>query len=154
YEETLQSNYDQILDQLMQLQGLMEKAIDEGEDRNALEYLRLAAGLRPQRVLLEGGLKAFHALASELSWRVAMLLESLAEDRAYARSCEFNPDATRALDEALNRLTRYFVMLERVTINRHDQLPMRLAEQMMQIVDDRQLDLELARFILSRRRAL
>ena len=138
----------------MQLQGLMEQALDEGKDGNALEYLRLAARLRPQRALLEQELKAFHALAGELIWRVLMLLDNLEEARNYALSADLNPAATRALDEALNRLTRYFIMLERVTIARHDQLPMRLAEQMMVIVDDRQLDLELARFILSRRRAL
>lgn len=154
YEETLQNSYDQIVDQIMQLQGLMEQALDEGQDSNALEYLRLAARLRPQRALLEQELKAFHALAGELIWRVLMLLDNLEEARNYALSADLNPTATRALDEALNRLTRYFVMLERVTIARNDQLPMRLAEQMMVIVDDRQLDLELARFILSRRRAL
>ncbi len=154
YEETLQNQYDQISDQMMQLQGLMEQALDAGEDRDALEYLRLAARLRPQRALLESELKAFHALAGALIWRVVMLLDNVEEARAYASSTAYSPAATRALDQALNRLTRYFVLLERVTIARHNQLPMRLAEQMMQIVDDRQLDLELARFILSRRRAL
>lgn len=154
YEETLQNSYDQIMDQMMQLQGLMEQALDEGQDSNALEYLRLAARFRPQRALLEQELKAFHALAAELIWRVLMLLDNLEEARNYALSADLNPAATQALDAALNRLTRYFVLLERVTIARHDQLPMRLAEQMMVIVDDRQLDLELARFILSRRRAL
>src|SRR5688572_24192213 len=47
YEDDLLGHLERIVEQLMQLQELMEKAIDDGEDRNALEYLRLAARLRP-----------------------------------------------------------------------------------------------------------
>ncbi len=46
------------------------------------------------------------------------------------------------------------ILLERVTRNRHASLPERLAAQIVDVVDDRQLDLELATYILSRRRAL
>src|SRR6266700_2765720 len=53
YEDDLQANHDEVMDQLSQLQGMMEIALDDGQDANALEYLRLAARLRPQRDLLE-----------------------------------------------------------------------------------------------------
>lgn len=154
YEDELMGNFEQIIEMMDQFQGLMEQALDDGRDRDALEYLRLAARIRPQRDLIDQELRAFHAVAADLLERFNTLIANLEEAREYARSAEVNPAATEYLDQALNRLTRYFVMLERVTIARHRELPERLAAQIGQVVDDRQLDLELATFILQRRRAL
>jgi hypothetical protein len=154
YEEDLQNNFDQVADQLLQLQELMEATIDAGRDRDALEYLRLAARLRPQRDLLDQELRAFHAVASDLIRRVNTLMDYIEEAREFARDGELSPAATYYLDATLNRLTRYFVMLERVTRQRHRTLRDRLAAQILLVVDDRQLDLELATYILQRRRAL
>jgi len=154
YEDELIGSFDQIIDAIDQFQGLMEQALDEGRDRDALEYLRLAARIRPQRDLIDQELRAFHAVAADLLERFNTLIANLEEAREYARSAEPNPAATEYLDGALNRLTRYFVLLERVTIARHRALPERLAAQIGEVVDDRQLDLEMATFILQRRRAL
>lgn len=154
YEDELQANYDAVLDQLSQLQGMMEVAIEQGLDAHALEYLRLAARLRPQRDLLEQELAAFHSVADDLINRTSALLENLDEARMYARDGEISPAATYYLDGTLNKLTRYFVMLERIAITRHRNLPKRLAAETLKVVDDAQLDLELATFILNRRRAL
>jgi hypothetical protein len=142
------------LEQLAQLQQMMELAIDEGKDRDALEYLRLAVRLRPQRELLEREMQAFAAVAEELLSRVQILLDNLDEARQFVEDGNTNPAATHYLDQFMTRLTRYFVMLEKVSLARHKDLRKRLAEQMMHVIDDRQLDLEMARFILSRRRAL
>ena len=65
-----------------------------------------------------------------------------------------NAAATEYLDSTLDRLTRYFIMLDRVSRQRRKELPDRLAQVMMQVIDDRKLDLELATYILARRRAL
>ncbi len=154
YEDELTARHNDVADDLARLQELMEDALDRGEDRDALEYLRLAVRLRPQRDLLEQELRAFHAVASDLIHRVGVLMDYADEAREYARSAELSPAATYFLDVTLNRLTRYFVLLERVTRNRHASLPNRLAAQIVDVVDDRQLDLELAMYILSRRRAL
>src|SRR5450432_3171138 len=154
YEEELQHTYETILDNLMQLQELMGLKLDEGRDRDALEYLRLAARLRPQRALLEQELRAFHAVAADLFPRVNTILDHFEAARALAADPSQNPAASYYLEASLTRLMRYFVLLERVAIGRHRALPQRLAEQMLVVVDDRQLDLELATFILSRRQAL
>jgi hypothetical protein len=154
YEDDLQISYDEVMDQLSQLQGLMEVALDEGQDAHALEYLRLAARLRPQRDLLAQELAAFRSVADDLISRTNALLDNIDEARTYARTVEISPAATYYLDATLSKLTRYFVMLERIAISRHRALPKRLANEMLKIVDDAQLDLELATFILSRRRAL
>jgi hypothetical protein len=154
YEEDLTRNHEQIIDTLAQFHEMMLMALDSGKDRDALEYLRLAMRIRPQRDLIEREMQAFRAVADELIRRISTLMQNLDEAREYARNSDLSPAATYYLDQTLNRLTRYFVMLERVSIARHKALPQRLAEQMMTVIDDRQLDLELARFILSRRRAL
>jgi hypothetical protein len=154
YEEDLQNNFDEVAEQLLQLQELMEATIDAGRDRDALEYLRLAARLRPQRDLLDQEIRAFHAVAADLIRRVDTLMDYIDEAREFARDGGLSPAATYYLDATLNRLTRYFVMLERVTRQRHRTLRDRLAAQILVVVDDRQLDLELATYILQRRRAL
>jgi hypothetical protein len=154
YEEDLTRNHEQILETLAQFHDMMIMALDAGKDRDALEYLRLAMRLRPQRDLLERELHAFRAVADELIRRITTLMHNLDQARAYVENSDLSPAASYYLDQTLNRLTRYFVLLERVSISRHKGLPQRLAEQMMTVIDDRQLDLELARFILSRRRAL
>lgn len=154
YEEDLLGNLEEVVGQLMMLQHAMEQALDEGRDREALEYLRLAVRLRPQRELLEKEIRSFRAVAEDLIHRVTVLLDNLNEARQLARNGELNPAATYYLDATLNRITRYFVLLERVTIARHRALPERLTRQLLVVIDDRQLDLELARFILSRRKAL
>lgn len=154
YEDELSLNLGQVLEQLAQLQQMMELAIDEGKDRDALEYLRLAVRLRPQRELLEREMQAFAAVAEELLGRVQLLLDNLDDAHRFAQDGSANPAATHYLDQFMTRLTRYFVMLEKVSLSRHKDLRRRLAEQMMNVIDDRQLDLEMARFILNRRRAL
>ncbi len=154
YEDELVANLEGVIDQLSLLQESMEQAIDNGADRDALEYLRLAARIRPQRDLLDQELKAFHVVASDLIRQVNVLLEYRDEARQFAHNATLSPAATRVLNKTLDRLTRYFVMLERVTKARHETLPERLAEQITSVIDDRQLDLELATYILSRRRAI
>src|SRR5512146_115122 len=46
YEDELVVNLEGVVDQLSLLQESMEQAIDQGADRDALEYLRLAARIR------------------------------------------------------------------------------------------------------------
>ena len=145
---------DVLVDQLALLQENMEQALDAGQDRDALEYLRLAARFRPQRDLLDKEIRAFHSVADDLIQRVNTLVNYADEAREYALSSDLNPEATYYLDQTMTRLTRYFVLLERVTKTRHKGLPQRLAEQMMGVIDDRQLDLEMATYILTRRRSL
>jgi hypothetical protein len=154
YEDDLTTQYDRIVDDLAKLQALMEQALDDYRDRDALEYLRLAIRLRPQRDLLETELRAFHVVADDLLERVDSIMNNIEEARQLAQSSEVNPAATYYLDQALTQLTRHFVNLERAAIARHRSLPERLAQQIVIVVDDRQLDLEMATFILNRRRAL
>lgn len=154
YEDDLDKNLTMIDDQLEMLRLHMEKALDAGKDRDALEYIRLAARLRPQQDLLNQEIRTFHAVAGDLVLRVTTLMDHLDEAHAYAQSNELSPAATDYLDSALTNLTRYFVMLERVARHRRSNLPNRLAEQMLLVLDDRQLDLELATYILNRRRAI
>src|SRR5450631_140252 len=59
YEDDLISNYNQIEASLQQLADGMEAAIDAGKDERALEYVRLAARLRPQLDLLDYEIRAF-----------------------------------------------------------------------------------------------
>jgi hypothetical protein len=154
YEDDLLGHLERIVEQLMQLQELMEKAIDDGEDRNALEYLRLAARLRPQRELLEQELRAFLMVATDLIGKVKTLVEYRDEARQFARDASLSPAATHVLTSTMNSLTRNFVLLERVTKARHQTLSERLGQQITTIIDDRELDLELATYILNRRRAI
>jgi hypothetical protein len=154
YEDDLLANLDRIVDQLSQLQEVMERAIDEGADRDALEYLRLAVRIRPQRDLLDQELQSFHVVAADLIRQVNTLREYRDEARQFVRDNTLSPAASAVLDRTLDRLTRYFVMLERVTKERHQSLPDRLAEQITLVMDDRQLDLELATYILARRRSI
>jgi hypothetical protein len=81
-------------------------------------------------------------------------MEYINEARQFARDASLSPAATHILNNTLNRLTRNFVMLERVAKARHKVLPDRLAQQITTIIDDRELDLELATYILNRRRAI
>lgn len=154
YEDDLTAHFEQIRANLERVNARIEQALDEGRDGDAFEFVRLAARLRPQYDLLDFELRAFSSVASELILRVNTLMDNLEEARAYAQDGEANPTATAALDLALTRLTRYFVMLERVATTRRRALPERLAEHMLRILDDRQLDLELAGYILARRRQL
>ena len=154
YTDDLNQNYEQIQSTMTQFQEMMEKAIDLGQDREALEYLRLAARIRPQNDLLEHELRTFRIVANDLIGRVNTLMENLDEAREFARRADLNPEVAGYLDEVLTRLTRYFVMLDRVATNRRYALPERLALKMTEVIDDRKLDLELARYILNRRRAL
>lgn len=154
YEDDLRANHDEVMDQLWLLQALMENALDDGKDAHALEYLRLAARLRPQRDVLDHEMAVFRSVADDLIRRTNALLENLDEARVFAQSAEVSPAATYYLDATLTKLTRYFVMLERVAIARHRGLPERLAAEMLIVVDDAQLDLELAHYILTRRRQL
>lgn len=154
YEDELTARLDQAQATMDGLETKVEAAIEKGNDRGAFEYLRLAARLRPQRDLLAGELQAFHAVATALIQRVSLLIDNIDEARAYALDGAINPAATQALDDTLIRLTRYFVMLDRVAANRRRELPDRLAAQMNQVIDDRDLDLELARYVLQKRRAL
>ncbi len=109
YEDELTARYNEVADDLARLQELMEGALDSGEDRDALEYLRLAVRLRPQRDLLEQELRAFHAVAWDLIQRVNTLNDYADEAREFARNADLSPAATYFLDTILNRLTRYFV---------------------------------------------
>jgi len=154
YEDDLTAHYEQIRANLDRVEARIGQALEEGRDRDAFEFVRLAARLRPQYDLLDFELRAFGSVSSELILRVNMLMDNLDEARTLAQNGALNPAATEALDAALTRLTRYFVMLERVATTRRRALPERLAEQMLRVLDDRQLDLELARYVLARRRAL
>ena len=154
YEDDLLSVQRDVNDQLQMCEALIEQALQIGEDAEALEYVRLAARLRPQYELLEKELRAFGSVADILIQRLDLLLNNLDEARTFARSAELNSHATEYLDEALTRLTRYFIMLDRVASVRRRELPDRLADLMNQVLDDRHLDLMLASYILDRRRAL
>lgn len=154
YEDDLDAHFEQVRFNLDRIQARIETALDDGRDRDAFEFVRLAARLRPQYDLLDRELRIFRAVANELIARVGRLMDHLEEARAFALDGASNPAATRTLDEALTRLTRYFVMLERVATARRKKLPALLAQKMTQIIDDRQLDLELARYVLNRRKAL
>ncbi len=154
YEDDLLSAYHDVEEQLTALEDQTERALQSGKDRDALEYVRLLVRLRPQRDLLDYELRAFHGVATALIVRVDVLMENIEEARGYARSEALNPAATHYLDTTLTRLTRYFIMLERVAAARRRELPDRLAALTLQILDNRQLDRELANYILQRRRAL
>ncbi|MFQ3534958.1 MAG: hypothetical protein SNJ58_03690 [Aggregatilineales bacterium] len=154
YERDLEARLAEAQANMDRLEAAVEAMLDAGRDRDAFEYLRLAARLRPQRDLLDGELRAFHAVASELQRRVALLLDNQAAASQIASDVTANPQAARTLDRVLNQLTRYFVMLDRVARARRRELPERLALAVSHILDDRQLDLELANYVLQRRRAL
>jgi hypothetical protein len=154
YEDDLLKAKQSVEENLAGLEQAVEMMLEAGADRDALEYVRLMVRLRPQVELLEREIHNFHAVASALILRTNALMQNLDEARDYARSADFNPAATQYLDQTLERLTRYFIMLDRVSRQRRKELPDRLAEVMMQVIDDRKLDLELATYILARRRAL
>jgi len=154
YETDLTEHLNRVQAQLDGLQERMEAAIERGEDRQAYELLRLATRFRPQRDLLDREIRAFHLVAMELINRVEGLLSNLDEARALANDGSLNPLATHYLDQGLTRLTRYFVMLERVSLNRRRALPDKLAQSLLQVIDDKALDFELARYVMNRRRAL
>ncbi|MHB8627383.1 MAG: hypothetical protein ACYDBJ_03100 [Aggregatilineales bacterium] len=154
YEDDLLSAQQDVSRQLHTCESRIEEALDEGQDRDALEYVRLAARLRPQYELLDHELRAFKAVAESLILRLDSLLSHLDEARVYAQSASINTEATWYLDLTLTRLTRYFVLLDRVATARRRALPERLAELMTEVLDDRRLDLVLATYVLQRRRAL
>jgi hypothetical protein len=131
YEDDLVKAKTAVEENLAMFEQGVEMMLDAGQDRDALEYVRLMVRLRPQVELLNAEIQNFHAVASALILRTNMLIQNLDEARIYARSFTLNPEATMYLD-----------------------LPDRLAEVMMQVIDDRKLDLELATYILARRRAL
>lgn len=154
YEETLTTHQERLERELDTLREVMEQCIERGEDRHALEYLRLLVRLRPQRDLVVQELNAFHAVADALIMRVNNLVAHLDEAREYARDAHLSANATLYLDASMERLTRYFMMLQRVSAARRQTLPQRLMEKMTTVIDNRKLDLELATYILARRRAL
>lgn len=154
YEDELLSAYHEIEDQLSAFEGQVERALTAGNDRDALEYVRLLVRLRPQRELLDRELRNFHAVAGALVVRVDTLMAHIDEAHLLAESAARNPAATHYLDQTLTRLTRYFVMLERVAAARRQELPDRLAALTLQVLDNRKLDLELATYILHRRRSI
>jgi hypothetical protein len=154
YEDALNYHLDRVDADLSRLRDIMEASIDAGRDRDALEYLRLAARLRPQRELLAFELRAFHAVADALIMRVNLLVGHMDEAREFALNDGLSPAATEYLDATMTRLTRYFVMLERVSSVRRQNLDERLSAKLTEVIDDRQLDLEMATYILQRRRAL
>jgi hypothetical protein len=154
YEDDLIKARQEVEQQIQMLEGAVERALKTGHDRDALEFVRLMVRLRPQIELLNREIHNFHAVAAELILRTNTLVLNLDEARNLAQVAGLNPDATLLLDRALTNLTRYFVMLERVAGRRRQELPDRLAALMMQVVDNRTLDMELARYILQRRRAL
>lgn len=145
--QTAQANIDRFM-------AKVEAALDAGKDRDAYEVLRMAARIRPQVTLLQREIASFHAVAGELTRRVNLLMDNLDEARAFAEDGGQNPAATAALDRALTSLTRYFVMLDRVAQSRRRDLPERLAAMMLEVIDDRALDLELAQYVMQRRRQL
>lgn len=154
YEDDLLTAQQDIAAQLHECERRINDALEAGRDSDALEYVRLIARLRPQYELLDHEMRAFRAVAEALIVRLDTLLNHLDEARVYARSADINTQATWYLDLTLTRLTRYFVMLDRVATARRRALPDRLAELMVQVLDDRRLDLVLATYILQRRRAL
>jgi phage shock protein A len=154
YERDLETRLAEAQAHMDQLEATVEAMIDAGRDRDAFEYLRLAARLRPQRDLLYDELRAFRAVATELQRRVALLIDNHDAASQIANDVAANPQAARTLERVLNQLTRYFVLLDRVAKARRHDLPERLAAAMLHVLDDRQLDLELANYVLQRRRAL
>jgi hypothetical protein len=154
YENDLLSAKQEVETHLALFQSNMESAIDAGEDRDALEYVRIMVRLRPQVDLLNYELRAFHAVSSALILRTSTLVSHMDEAREYAQSATLNPAATDYLDKTMDKLTRYFVMLERVAGQRRRELPDRLAALMGEVIDNRKLDMELANYILARRRGL
>ena len=154
YEDDLVTVQTDVREQLGMCELAIERSLQRGEDREAFEYVRLAARLRPQYELLDQELRAFGAVADALLQRLELLLNHLDEAREFARSAALNPYATEYLDETLTKLTRYSIMLDRVAAARRRELPDRLEALMTQVLDDRQLDLMLANYILERRRAL
>lgn len=154
YEDDLTGYAQQLRVRLDQFADRINRAIDAGRDRDAFELVRLAARIRPQYDLVNQEMHMFHAVAADLIERVNRLIEHLDEARALARDGRLNPTATRQLDETLKRLVRYFELLERVSTARRQALPGRLAEKLTAVIDDRHLDLQLARYVLARRRAL
>ncbi len=154
YERDLEARLAEAQANMDQLEATVETMLQAGRDRDAFEYLRLAARLRPQRDLLQSELRAFHAVAAELQRRVALLLENQAAASRIAEDVAANPQAARTLERVLNQLTRYFAMLDRVAKARRRELPERLAAALTRVLDDRALDLELANYILQQRRAL
>ena len=154
YEDELLRSRDEVVGQLQQYEARIEQCIYQGRDRQALEFIRLAARLRPQYDLIDSELHAFSNVANALTARLDLLLQHVEEARQYAHSAAINAQATYYLDLTLTRLTRYFVLLERVSASRRRELPDRLAASMLQVIDDRQLDLTLATYILQRRQAL
>lgn len=154
YEDTLTNHIDRLTVELDQIRQAVEQCIDKGRDRDALEFLRLAVRLRPQLELVQGELGAFHAVADALIMKVNALVGHITEARIYANSATMNPDMPVQLNDTMTKLTRYFVMLERVTAARRDSLPERLMGQMTTIIDDRRLDVELATYVLARRRGI
>jgi hypothetical protein len=154
YEDALNVNFERLDAELNMLREMVEQCIDNAQDRDALEYLRLAVRLRPQRDLVSQELNAFHAVSDALVTKVNILVGHIDEAREYARNKHWSPAKAEYLDSTLNKLTRYFVMLERVTVERRRTLNDRLVAKMADVIDDRRLDLELATYILQRRRAL
>jgi len=154
YERDLEARLAEAQGHMDQLEATVEAMIAAGRDREAFEYLRLAARLRPQRDLLDHELRAFQTVAAELQRRVALLMDNRAAAQRIAQDVAANAQAARTLERVLNQLTRYFVMLDRVAKARRRELPNRLALAMTRVIDDRQLDLELANYVLQRRRTL
>jgi hypothetical protein len=154
YEDDLLASQAQISDNLGALEAGIDKCLLHGADRDALEYVRLMVRLRPQYELIDQELRSFHAVASELILRTNLVMQHIDEARQYAASARLNPAATNYLDDTLTKLTRYFVMLERVAEVRRRELPARLAALTLSVIDNRRLDMELANYILQRRRAL
>ncbi len=154
YEGDLEKHLTESQANMDRLEAAVAAMLDNGRDRDAFEYLRLAARLRPQRDLLDSELRAFRAVAAELQRRVALLIDNHEAARQIASDIAANPQAARKLERALNQLMRYFVMLDRVAKQRRHDLPERLAALMTRVIDDRQLDLELANYVLQRRRVL
>jgi hypothetical protein len=154
YEDDLLGHLKNVEAQLAALGQRVDAAIDAGQDRQAFEFVRLAARFKPQRDLLLREVQAFHLIAEALRQKLTALLDHTEEARAYALDGALNPAASHYLDTLLNKLTRYFVMLERVALARRRGLPDALAKQLTRVLDDRQLDLDLANYVMIRRRAL
>lgn len=154
YEDDLIKARDEVQASIALFEGGVEDALDAGNDRDALEYVRLMVRLRPQIELLNHEIENFHAVASALILKTNLLMQNMDEARAFARQDALNPAATHYLDQTLDKLTRYFIMLDRVAAKRRTGLPDRLAQLMLRVMDDRKLDLELATYILARRRAI
>ncbi|MCC7208782.1 MAG: hypothetical protein IT323_15850 [Anaerolineae bacterium] len=154
YEDDLADYVRQLRARLESLLARIDGLIDQGRDGDAFEVVRIAARIRPQYDLVNQEMQAFHAVAGDLIERVDNLIDNLDEARALAADGRANPNATAHLDAAMTRLTRHFVMLERVSRARRTTLPDRLAQQLTAVLDDRKLDLQLARYVLARRRAL